>query len=351
MPDFAPVARLIDEARLAHAFPACAIEVGRRDAALWQWAAGRLTYDPTSAETTLDSIFDLASLTKVIATTPIVMRMVDERRLLLNAPLSAYVTDWRGSDRDSVTIADVLEHAAGLPAWWDLYRRATTAREFAHEIATLPLEYAPRSRSIYSDLGFILIGLMLEEIAGARLDTQFDAAFPHPDLRFTPPASLRPRIAPTTDDRAWRKHLLVGEVEDENAWALGGIAGHAGVFGSARAVGAFARLMLQTLTTTTPLGTPRLLGRFLSPSRVPHSSRALGWDLMRPTSSCGRRLSPSAFGHTGFTGVSLWIDPLKDLYVVLLTNRVHPERPGDASDGLTRLRPAVHDAVVDALER
>jgi len=180
---------------------------------------------------------------------------------------------------------------------------------------------------------------------------QFDAAFGHPDLLFKPPAELRPRIAPTTDDRHWRKRLLVGEVEDENAWALGGVAGHAGVFGTAPAVGAYARLVLRTLTEETSLGEPWLLRRFLMPSRVTRSSRALGWDLMRPTSSCGHRLSASAFGHTGFTGVSLWIDPQKDVYVVLLANRVHPERPVDPNDGLAKLRPLVHDAVMDALER
>jgi serine-type D-Ala-D-Ala carboxypeptidase len=349
MPPFAPVARLIEDAREARAFPACTIEVGRREGVLWQWATGRLTYEASSPATDLDTLFDLASLTKVLATAPLVMRLVKARRLLLNDPVAGYVPNWSGADRGAVTITDLLEHCAGLPAWRDVYRRAGTPAAFAHEIATLPLECAPRSRSIYSDLGFILLGLVMEDAAGARLDVQFEP-LSAPDLLFTPPANLRDRIAPTTDDRVWRKRLLVGEVEDENAWALGGVAGHAGLFGSAPAVGRFARLVLRTLAETTVLGPPWLLSRFLSPSRVPQSSRALGWDLMRPTSSCGRRLSPAAFGHTGFTGVSLWIDPLKDLYVVLLTNRVHPARPADPDDRLARLRPRVHDAVVAALE-
>jgi CubicO group peptidase (beta-lactamase class C family) len=351
MSDFAAVAQLIDEARLARSFPGCSIEVGRRDGPLWQWATGTLTYEPTAPPVAHDTIFDLASLTKVLAATPVAMALVRSRRLLLTSPVSAYVPDWRGADRTTVTIADLLEHAAGLPAWWDLYRRGRTRREFAFEIGALPLEYAPRSRSIYTDLGFILLGIILEEAGGSPLEVQFDAAFEHPDMVFTPPSALRTRIAPTTDDRHWRKRLLVGEVEDENAWAIGGVAGHAGVFGTAPAVGAYARLVLRTLREETPLGEPWLLHRFLSASRVPHSSRALGWDLMRPTSSCGHRLSATAFGHTGFTGVSLWIDPQKDVYVVLLTNRVHPQRPTDPNDGLARLRPLVHDAVMDALER
>jgi CubicO group peptidase (beta-lactamase class C family) len=349
MADFAAVAHLIDEARQSRAFPGCAIEVGRRDGVVWQWVTGTLTYEPTAAAVTPATIFDLASLTKVIATAPVAMSLVRSRRLLLTSPVRAYAPDWRGADRSAVTITDLLEHCAGLPAWWDLYRRGDTRREFTHEISTLPLEYTPRSRSVYTDLGFILLGIILEEAGGASLDTQFDAVFGHRDLLFRPPVELRPRVAPTTDDRHWRKRLLVGEVEDENAWALGGVAGHAGIFGTVPAVGAYARLVLRTLTEETGLGEPWLLRRFLKPSPVPRSSRALGWDLMRPTSSCGRRLSASAFGHTGFTGVSLWIDPQQDVYVVLLTNRVHPERPADPDDGLARLRPLVHDAVMEAL--
>jgi CubicO group peptidase (beta-lactamase class C family) len=350
MPDFAPVARLIDGAREARAFPACAIEVGRRDGALWRWATGRLTYDEAAPITTPDTIFDLASLTKVLVTAPVLMRLVASGRLLLNELVGGRLLDWRGADRVSVTITDLLEHSAGLTAWWDLYRRGNTRREYAHEIGTMPLEYRPRTRSVYSDLGFILLGFILEAAGNASLDAQFEAALGRDDLLFTPPESMRPRIAPTTDDRAWRGHLLVGEVDDENAWAIGGVAGHAGLFGSAPAVGAFARLTLETLTRPTSLGEPWLLARILTPSRVPGSSRALAWDLMRPTSSCGRRFSHRAFGHTGFTGVSLWIDPLKDVYVVLLTNRVHPVRPDNRQDALVRLRPLVHDAVMAALE-
>jgi CubicO group peptidase (beta-lactamase class C family) len=349
MDDFGAVAQLIGEARLARAFPGCSIEVGDGNDVRWQWTTGTLTYEPEAAPVTPETIFDLASLTKVIATTPVAMSLLRSHRLLLTSPVAAYVPDWRGADRSSVTIADLLEHAAGLPAWWDLYRHGETRREFAHEISTLPLEYRPRSRSIYTDLGFILLGFVLEEAGGAPLDAQFDAAFEHPDLLFTPPLALRARIAPTSDDRQWRKRLLLGEVEDENAWALGGVAGHAGVFGTAHALGSYARLLLKTLTTETALGEPWLLRHFLTPSRVVRSSRALGWDLMRPTSSCGHRMSASAFGHTGFTGVSLWIDPQRDVYVVLLTNRVHPQRPTDPDDGLARLRPLVHDAVIDAL--
>lgn len=351
MPDFQLAEALIARAEAERAFPAAAIEVGRPDGALWRWATGALTYEEDAARATPDTIFDLASLTKVLATTPIAMRLVAGGRLLLNSPVSAYLADWRGRDRSAVTIGDLLEHASGLPAWWDLYRRGTTRREFAHEIATLPLEYRPRSRSVYSDLGFMLLGFVLEDVGGASLEAQFDAMGAGPDLGFRPASDVRARVAPTEEDRGWRGRLLTGEVHDENAWALGGVAGHAGLFGTVGAVGDYARLVLRTLREETSIGPPRLLRRFLTPSRVPGSSRALGWDLMRPTSSCGTRMSRSAFGHTGFTGTSLWIDPALDAYVVLLTNRVHPVRPEGQPDALAKLRPRVHDAIVDALTR
>jgi CubicO group peptidase (beta-lactamase class C family) len=167
------------------------------------------------------------------------------------------------------------------------------------------------------------------------------------ELFFIPPHSSPPLpapIAPTEHD-PWRGRILEGEVHDENAAALGGIAAHAGLFGTARAVGAFARRVLQTFQEPTSLGTPALMREFAARSRVAGSSRALAWDTMLPTSSCGSRMSATAIGHTGFTGTSLWIDWERDLYVVLLTNRVHPTRQNEALIGL---RPKLHDAIVDA---
>ena len=348
MPDFTAAARLIDEAAAAHAFPAGSIEVGTRDAVLWQHATGRLSYDDEAPPTSPDTIFDLASLTKVIATTSLAMRLVARRRLLLDTPVRQLVPAWRGADRAQVTVLDLLEHSAGLTAWWPLYKHGQSLVEFAHLIAELPLEYAPRRHSIYSDLGFILLGGIVAERGDAPLETQFDALLGASGLEFRPDAARRARIAPTELDTDWRGRLVVGEVHDENAWALGGVAGHAGLFGTAAAVGCFARLVLQSLRSPTVLGPPWLWSRFLKRSRVPGSSRALGWDTMLPTSSCGTRMSAAAIGHTGFTGTSLWIDPDHDLYVVLLTNRVHPTRPVDRRDGLARLRPAVHDAIVSA---
>jgi CubicO group peptidase (beta-lactamase class C family) len=347
--DFEAVQRLVDEAVAAHAFPAAAIEVGRRDDVVWQHAAGRLTYDPEAAVTTIETIFDLASLTKVIAMAPLVMRVVAQRRLLLDTPVSRLVPAWRGHDRAGVTVTDLLEHSAGLTAWWPLYKQGASATEYAHLISELPLEYAPRRRSIYSDLGFILLGIIAADIGGAPLDAQFEAWLGDTGLTYRPLPSSRRRIAPTEVDTDWRGRLLAGEVHDENTWAVGGVAGQAGLFGSAPAVGCYARLVMQTLAGDTRLGPSWLQRRFVQRSRVPGSSRALAWDTMLPTSSCGGKMSRFAIGHTGFTGTSLWIDPVSDVYVVFLTNRVHPKRPADRQDRLAKLRPKVHDAVMAAL--
>jgi CubicO group peptidase (beta-lactamase class C family) len=189
----------------------------------------------------------------------------------------------------------------------------------------------------------MLLGFALEDAAGASLDRSV-ARWAPPGLRYGVEQSERSRVAPT-ERRAPDGDVLRGEVHDENARALGGAPAHAGMFGTVGAVGAFARMVLRTWKAETPLGRPDTLRRFATRSTVPRSSRALGWDTMLPTSSCGTRLSERAIGHTGFTGTSLWVDPARDLYVVLLTNRVHPTRENTR---WLEVRPAVHDAIVRA---
>jgi CubicO group peptidase (beta-lactamase class C family) len=360
MPDaFGEVAAILRDAIALRAFPAAGIEVGGRDGARWNAAFGTLTYDPSAAPATPDTIFDLASLTKVICTTTLAMRAIHEGRLGLDDRVSERLPDWRGADRATVTIRDLLSHSSGLTAYLPFFRDHTGRKDFQQAICTLALEYPPRTRSIYSDLGFILLGFILEDAArvssrevptvdpAATLPGQFDpvarAAGAEP-LSFHPPRAWRPRTAPTEID-PWRGRMLVGEVHDENAWALGGAAGHAGLFGTTAAVGAFARAVLRTIAGEDLLARADTFRRFVQRVDVPGSSRALGWDTMLPTSSCGTRMSPSAIGHTGFTGTSLWIDWERDLYVVLLTNRVHPTRENNA---IRLVRPRVHDAIMEA---
>jgi len=338
---FAQAAGLLERAIAAHAFPAASVEVGRGAGVTWRAAFGRLTYAEDAPRATEETIFDLASLTKVIATTTLIMQAVDAGTLSLTDCVADRFRGWRGVDRQAVTVADLLEHASGLTAYLPFFRDHHGRSEFERAICTLPLEYTPRTQSIYSDLGFMLLGFMLEDINHTPLAQQFE----HVGLRFNPPRESRERTAPTELD-LWRGRLLQGEVHDENTWALGGAAGHAGLFGTAAATGTFARLMLRGLNGGRSIARSETLARFTMKSSVPGSSRALGWDTMLATSSCGTRLSPRAIGHTGFTGTSLWIDPEQDLYIVLLTNRVHPTRENNA---IQSVRRAFHDSVIGAL--
>jgi len=364
-PPFSDVTELLLGGVRSRAFPAAAIEVGGTSGVLWRRTFGALSYEETALPATADTIFDLASLTKVIATASLAMRAVDEERFSLEDRVAQWLPAWTGTDREEVTIADLLAHASGLTAYLPLYVDHTRRLDFEPAICGLPLEYVPRTRALYSDLGFILLGFILEDAQprtadytgtpGAvdpsrRLQAQFDRwarAVTTEPLAFNPPRAWRDRTAPTELD-LWRGRLLVGEVHDENAWALGGAAGHAGLFGTVGAVGDFARAVLATIAGAPALARPETMHRFMSRGTVPGSSRALGWDTMLPTSSCGRTLSPDAIGHTGFTGTSLWIDHQRDLYIVLLTNRVCPSRENEQ---LRALRPRVHEAVVSAFDR
>ena len=350
MPRFASAAAIVQHGHDAGAYPAAVVEVGGPDGMLWRQAFGTLDEDAESLATEDDTIFDLASLTKVIATASVMMRLVERGTLALDERVAEWIPEWRGRDRESVTLRSLLAHSSGLTAWLPFYRDHQGRAEFQHAICALPLEYPPGTQSIYSDLGFMLLGFLIEDAGGLSFEQQFDelmAGVTREPLLFKPPARLRPRIAPTEFD-PWRGRRLIGEVHDENCWALGGAAGHAGLFGTAEAVGHFARATLAAIEgRDTTLASAAIMRAFVANAGVAGSSRALGWDMMRPTSSCGTKMSPSAFGHTGFTGTTLWIDPDRRVYVVFLTNRVNPSRENTA---IHQVRPALHDAVISALE-
>jgi len=330
------------------AFPAAVVEVGGRDGVLWQQAFGTLDYEPDAPAATIETVFDLASLTKVIATTSLVMRLVERGRLALDHPVGKWIPQWRGHDREDVIVRSLLSHSSGLTAWLPFFRDYKGRQEFQYAICELPLEYEPDTQSIYSDLGFMLLGFIIEDAGDDGFAEQAEhllARVTSNPLLFNPPSAWKPRIAPTEHD-AWRGRTLIGEVHDENCWALGGAAGHAGLFGTAPAVGDFARAVIGALNgTERRIGSMRTVRTFVTRAGMP-GSRALGWDTMLPTSSCGTRMSASAFGHTGFTGTTLWIDPIREIYVVFLTNRVNPTRENNA---IQRIRPALHDAVLSAI--
>jgi CubicO group peptidase (beta-lactamase class C family) len=360
--------RIVADAIAAGVFPGAAVEVGSINSLFWSEDLGRLTFDGDAPGVTHDTIYDLASLTKPIATTTVVMDLMGARSLRLDTPVAELFDEWRGRDREQVTIRDLLEHASGLPARL-VDQPPATRREFEHDICTIALEYGPRTKSIYSDLGFILLGFLVERVGQASLDRLFEritrlstvhleptdqfnahATSSEPPLHFAiddvlaygVPSAARPWTAPTAamheDPRRGRR--LVGEVHDNYAAALGGVAGHAGLFGNASGAGAFARAIM----TGASVFDPGMVRLFTTKSTVPGSSRALGWDTMLPTSSCGERMSRTAFGHVGFTGTSLWIDPGRDRYFVLLTNRVFG---GGTLEEMRSVRRAFHDALAD----
>ena len=334
----------------ARAFPGAVAEAGTSDGPLWAGAAGHLTYEPEAPRATASTIYDLASLTKVIATTSLAMRMAAGARLPLDMRAARFMPAWPAGPYADVTVRDLLEHASGLPAWLPLFQSCKGRDEYREAIAAVAPAYPPRTQSIYSDLGFIVLGLIIESIAQAPVDGLFEAFREQASLpetlayRAGVAQAFRPaNIAPTEFD-PWRGRLPAGEVHDENAFALGGgVAPHAGLFGTASDVGAFGRLVLRTFHAETALGTPEWMRLFSSRSTVPGSSRALGWDTMLPASSCGPRMSADAIGHTGFTGTSLWIDHARDLYFVLLTNRVHPTRENNQ---IREVRRQFHSALL-----
>jgi beta-glucosidase-like glycosyl hydrolase/CubicO group peptidase (beta-lactamase class C family) len=352
---------VLDEAVRSKAFPGGVVVVGREGKLVAEWSFGHLDYGEDSPRVTMDTIYDVASLTKIVVTATLAMVLYEKGELNLEAPVRDYLPEFSGDGKDMITVADLLAHSSGVLWWKDYYKSlsdvqppAEVKRQYLEKISRLPLDYPPRSKSDYSDLGFILLGEILERVSGRSLDELAGREIFEPlgmeRTFFNPPASLRPRIAPTEDD-PWRGRVVIGEVHDENAFALGGVAPHAGLFSTGGDLALFAQMILNGGV----YGGHRIVKRstvelFTRPADLaPGSSRALGWD--KPSvppqgSSSGRYFSSSSFGHTGFTGTSLWIDPSQRLFVVLLTNRVHPSRDNNQ---IREVRSAFHDAVMEAL--
>ena len=363
-----PAYELLDRAVAEGAFPGGVLAVGHH-AEIAMYPFGRTTYDAKAARVTSDTIYDVASLTKPIVTTTAVMMLVEENSLNLDAPVSRYVPEFAAASnkdpdafwREGVTVRHLLLHSSGLAAHRDFYlhlkmspKRVTSPRNASDILARAiaePFVREPGAQVEYSDLGFILLGAIIERLSGSSLDAFASARIFAPlgmaSSFFNPPVRLRARIAPTEHDRAFRRRIIHGEVHDENAWAMGGVAGHAGLFSTASDVGIFAQMMLNGGI----YGHRRVVARatiqeFTARQEIGGSAHALGWDVPVAPSSSGNHFSLRSFGHLGFTGTSLWIDPDRDLFVVLLTNRVHPTRDNDQ---IRRVRPALHDAITESL--
>jgi serine-type D-Ala-D-Ala carboxypeptidase len=351
----ATINRVVERGIKAGGYPGASVVVGRKGAVVWQKGFGHLGWTKDAASVTADStIYDLASLTKVVGTTTALMILFDEGKLHLDDSVVKFIPDFTGGGKDAVTIRQLLEHRSGLPAGRDLWRIAHSPDEARAAVIATNLEATPGTRYEYSDLGADMLGFVVEKISGQTLDQFLAARVFTPlgmkDTRFKPDASLRGRIAPTEINPP-RGYPLRGEVHDENAYALGGVAGHAGLFSTASDLAIFAQMMLNggefngtriVADSTVKLFTTRARGA---------GTRALGWDTCDGEYGCGTYMDEQSYGHTGYTGTSLWIDPDNRMFVILLTNRVHAataRRPAKViSDVRADLADAAELAVTD----
>ncbi|MCW5798919.1 MAG: serine hydrolase [Nitrospira sp.] len=350
-------------------FPGAVLAVRLRGALVFEGAVGLLSRQGAEEAVTIHTCYDLASLTKVLATTTALALLMQRGFVKLDDRIDEILHELRDSATGAATVRQLLTHSSGLPGWRPFYERVAAieamqpgfmgspaAREaILGYLAKEELVYERGSRSLYSDLGFMLLGFAVERVSGEALD-QFCSGQLYGPLGARPLAYARCGpisalsihhdagclIAPTEDD-PWRKRILCGEVHDENAYALGGVAGHAGLFGTARAILAVSQAWMDGRRKKRGLLDPEIVRTFTSNRQgVPNSSWALGWDTPSVRSSAGTRFSPESFGHLGYTGTSLWIDPVKELEVVLLSNRVHPTR---RNEQIRIFRPHIHDVI------
>jgi CubicO group peptidase (beta-lactamase class C family) len=386
---FSTAFTILKAAIAERAFPAASIAVTLEGKLVALKSFGQLVYTTNSGapllpdfgrsgdfEVLVSTLFDLASLTKVVATTAMAMILYERNILELDAPIIGiipeFATDSEGQAdprRRQVTFRMLLAHSSGLPAYEKLFLKARTRDELLRAAFTIPLTADPATRAEYSDIGFIILGVALGRTAADSIDLFCQREIFGPLMMahatFNPPADLRPQIPPTADERkharTFRNRIIQGEVQDENAHVLGGVAGHAGLFSTAEDLARFANAMLQCGAGSCDeglcgAGTPARAGvvcpetvelftrRESSPAGT---SRALGWDTPSSPSQSGKYFGPRSFGHLGYTGTSLWIDPDRQLSITLLTNRTWPDCSNQA---IKQVRPALHDAIIEALK-
>jgi beta-N-acetylhexosaminidase len=367
-----PAFDVIEKAIADKAFPGATLAVGYKDKVALH-AFGKLSYDEKSPLVNLNTMYDVASLTKVIVTTTLVEKLVEgdfKVPLNLDAPIERYLPEWTErwqpqaglqnlfkenptelEWRRRVTVRHLMTHTSGLPPFKEYWRTSKGKDDTLRMIFSEPLEYEPGTKMVYSDLGIILMAEIIERLTGRNLDDLArEYIFDPLQMRhsmYRPPKKLWPEIAPTELDAQFRRRLIQGEVHDENAFAIGGVSGHAGVFSTAPDLAAFCQMYLNGGVYAHQRILKRAtIAQFIVPQRLSSNTRTLGWVVPTEGSSSGHYFSPQSFGHTGFTGTSIWIDPDRQLFVVLLTNRVNPTRENHK---IAEVRPALHDAVMQAL--
>ena len=352
-----PAFDIIEKAIADKAFPGATLAVGYKGKVSLH-AFGTLSYDAKSPPVNLRTMYDVASLTKVIVTTTLVEKMVEGDfpvPLQLDAPIERYLPEWATGPqpewRHRVTVRHLMTHTSGLPPFKEYWRTSKGKADTLRMIYAEPLEYEPGTKMIYSDLGIILMAEIIERLIGRTLDDLANEYIFSPlamhDSMYKPPKKIWPTVAPTEYDARWRHRLIQGEVHDENAYAIGGVSGHAGVFSTAPDLAAFCQMYLNGGVYAHQRIVKRsTVAEFTAPQELAKGTRTLGWVVPTEGSLSGHYFSRHSFGHTGFTGTSIWIDPDRQVFVVFLTNRVNPTRENHK---IAAVRPALHDAVMEAL--
>jgi beta-N-acetylhexosaminidase len=343
---------LLEEAIRDSAFPGGVLLVARNGKIVHHKGYGYFEYGDHSEKVDTNTMFDLASLTKVIATTNACMRLIDERKLKLNDRIVKYLPEFGKNGKSGITVYNLLVHNSGLPGWKSFYLNCQDPGSLLDSIFVSRLVYPTGQSALYSDLGFIILGKVIEKICSMPLDKFVDSVFFKPlgmkSTMYNPLPSMLHRIAPTEIDTYWEKtgEPIRGRVHDENAFILGGVSGHAGLFSTACDLA----VILEMIRNGGEYDGRHYLKRStierFTRKQSTKSTRALGWDTKKPKHSwAGSLLSDKAFIHTGFTGTSVVVDPQRGMIIILLTNRVFPSRENDR---ITDVRRKVHDAVIDA---
>jgi beta-glucosidase-like glycosyl hydrolase/CubicO group peptidase (beta-lactamase class C family) len=335
------------------AFPGAQVLIAKDGGIVYNKAFGTLEYTAGSPKVNKETMFDLASVTKVIATTSALMKLYDEGKLALDDKVTKYIPEFGSNGKENITIRNLLVHNGGLPAFKQLYRTVKTPAELLDSVYRTELIYKPGDSTIYSDFDFIVLGKIIETITSEPLNEYVRKSFFSPlkldRTMFTPPHDLWSNIAPTEYDSVLRKSIVRGTVHDENAYAIGGVSGHAGLFSDASDLAVVMQMLLNGGSYAGRQYIKPATIKLFTAKQDSRSTRALGWDTktVNGYSTAGSLFSGQSFGHTGFTGTSVWADPARNLFVIFLTNRVNPTR---ANDKIKAVRPALHDAVIKAIK-
>jgi CubicO group peptidase (beta-lactamase class C family) len=332
-------------------FPGGVLLIGKEGLIIYEKPFGNFTFEKNSTPVNTDAIFDLASLTKVVGTTTAAMLLYDENKLSLDKKVSEYLPRFANNGKENITVRNLLEHNSGLIAYRNLYKKYLTKEEALESIYNEKLEYPTGSKNVYSDFNMIILQQIIEKLSSKSLDQYLkEKVFDPLNMKrtmFNPPREFW-YYTPPTSNAVDKKKRNKGVVHDGNAFLFNGVAGHAGLFSTADDLAVFAQMILQD----GKFGNKQLI----KPSTVQewtkkqssNSSRALGWDTKSVNgSSAGNLFSENSFGHTGFTGTSLWIDKEKNLFVILLTNRTYPDGKNEA---IKSFRPEIHDTIIKVLD-